>query len=511
MNGVTNFITRLGSNGANIQSDLAKVVLIASITKPFVILTGGSGSGKTAIARELARYYGNSGHYHSSLPFVVGEEVGLGSAHYRLKKITRESITIENPNKSLVVFPAPLVQDYIEAVRIGKIDESMSSRDQRDIMKEVSVYDSYFHGWEAQLRGLGYAGAAKPEALRVDAPSNVAIVPVGADWTDNRNVLGFVNHLRETGDDDKRPIYQSTPVLDLLLRAAENENMPHFLILDEMNLSHVERYFSDFLSVMEQRDGELLLHDEGAEDDEGFFLPRFPGDKTGVPSKLPYPKNLFIIGTVNIDETTYMFSPKVLDRANVIEFKVRHDQIADFLTSPHEYPEIEKAEDGVAEAFLDLAKEAQKGGWGGLPEMVQTSIKDHLLKFFDIMQRGRFEFAYRTSNEVMRYLRVCRHLSEDEDAWDDGGWKSDLDDQILQKILPKLHGSIGRIGGLLADLADYCNSGKVDDEVSKNNAGTRLKRIIELESGNAAFPKSFKKLQSMIATLLDEQFVSFIQ
>jgi hypothetical protein len=94
-------------------------------------------------------------------------------------------------------------------------------------------------------------------------------VAVGADWTDNRNVVGYVNHLREAkmaGAMDSRPVYQSTPVLDLLLEASKpgRESVPHFLILDEMNLSHVERYFADFLSAMEARSGAIRFHEEGA-------------------------------------------------------------------------------------------------------------------------------------------------------------------------------------------------------------------------------------------------------
>ena len=83
------------------------------------------------------------------------------------------------------------------------------------------------------------------------SPNGYAVIPVGADWTDNRNVVGFVNHLRKDGQ--QNPIYQSTPVLDLLLRAIADPSHPYFLILDEMNLSHVERYFSDFLSAMESK------------------------------------------------------------------------------------------------------------------------------------------------------------------------------------------------------------------------------------------------------------------
>ena len=330
--------------------------------------------------------------------------------------------------------------------------------------------------------------------------SNSAVVAVGADWTDNRNVLGFVNHLHT--DSNGRPFYQSTPILDLLLRANEDSEVPYFLILDEMNLSHVERYFADFLSVMEQEDGLLKLHSESGK------LTRSGQTEPDVPPTLEYPGNLFVIGTVNIDETTYMFSPKVLDRANVIEFTVSEKEIGDFLKNPQPYEAPEPAAPGVAEGFLALAKEMRSmKEANALPDPPKKAIGDHLLNLFKILKAGRFEFAYRSAKEITIYLQVCRHLTEAEGAWHTDGWKKDLDDQVLQKLLPKLHGSVGRIGGLLATLAEYCQTG-VYNEGSK----TGLNAALDFEGGDSAtFPKSLAKLQAMIRTLKDEQFVSFIQ
>ena len=328
--------------------------------------------------------------------------------------------------------------------------------------------------------------------------SNSEIVAVGADWTDNRSVLGFVNHLNA---DDDGPRYQSTPILDLLLRAIKDPDVPYFLILDEMNLSHVERYFADFLSAMEQKDGSLKLHSESTE------LRRAGRDRADVPAELPYPRNLFVIGTVNIDETTYMFSPKVLDRANVIEFTVSEKEMAAFLEQPHNYLGIEAAEPGVAEGFLELAKKARAMHCDALPEKPAEAIGKHLLELFNILKADRFEFAYRTAKEINIYLRVCRHLAEDMASWDTSGWRRDLDDQILQKLLPKLHGSVGRIGKLLAKLAHYCNSG-----AHKPDAPIQMSAAAELKlDEKTVFPRSLAKLQSMIRTLQDEQFVSFIQ
>jgi hypothetical protein len=92
----------------------------------------------------------------------------------------------------------------------------------------------------------------------------------------------------------------------------------------------------------------------------------------------------------------------------------------------------------------------------------------------------------------------------------EGTWKPDLDDQILQKLLPKLHGSMGRIGNLLAELAGYCHTGTLND-TANSQTKMLLDAALEFDSSKAIFPKSLQKLQAMIQTLRDEQFVSFIQ
>src|SRR5690625_7773997 len=90
-----------------------------------------------------------------------------------------------------------------------------------------------------------------------------------------------------------------------------------------MNLSHVERYFADFLSAIESKE-EISLHSGGAE------------TWNGVPSAIRIPENLFVIGTVNFDDTTYKFCPKVLHRAIVIEFSVSKTDLENFLSEPKE-------------------------------------------------------------------------------------------------------------------------------------------------------------------------------
>ena len=367
--------------------------------------------------------------------------------------------------------------------------------------------------------------------LRGNESDGHELVAVGADWTDNRNVVGFVNHLRPASD-GKSAVYQSTAVLDLLLRATANPSLPFFLILDEMNLSHVERYLADFLSAMESREGVIRLHSEGAPEEVDYRLPRFDKDSVGVPREVAYPRNLFLIGTVNVDETTYMFSPKVLDRAHVIEFQADAETIGKFLANPQTLQAMESAPEMLAAGFLALSKAAR--GIGApvvepLPPAVSDAINEDLKSILAILRRGRFEFAFRTAKELNSYLRVCRQLAKDKDGWDSGArlskqdrdegnvsWLSDLDDEILQKVLPRLHGSRSRVGNLVGALVCYFATGKEADALQffpadgQEEAVKTLTDAIILAPDAPEFPRCFKKMQTMARVLVEEQFVSFI-
>ena len=133
-----------------------------------------------------------------------------------------------------------------------------------------------------------------------DWQAHVAVIAVSPDWRDPSSLLGYLSVL---GDG---PTYVNERALGLLLDADRNRHQPYFLILDEMNLAHPEHYFAPFLSAMETRD-HIDVHDSA-------------DPVIDVPRRIRWPENLFIGGTVNIDETTHSFSDKVLDRAFTIEF-----------------------------------------------------------------------------------------------------------------------------------------------------------------------------------------------
>jgi len=387
-----NFVTALQKCGFVTQPGLPEAFLQSLIAKPFVILTGNSGTGKTKIAEMLAKW---------------------------------------------------------------------------------------LHGDRSDCHGL---------------------VAVGADWTDNRNVLGFVNHLK--GD---APVYQSTHVLDLLMRARAFASKPFFLILDEMNLSHVERYFADFLSAMESNSSELHLHTEGG---EAECLPTEPEGQAVVPRKLAIPANVFVIGTVNVDETTYMFSPKVLDRANVIEFRMPVGSVGTFMKAGKTGSlKMEYAGDGVAERFLSSVREARADK---LPDPSDGDSTKELAaaldRAFDIMRDARLEFGFRTINEIRRYMRVDYSLNQSKSKWN---WQNAFDAQLLQKILPKLSGSRRRLEELLVRLAVLCESNQVTPIGA--TAPANLQSVPTKRVAKPQFPFSYRKLCDMIDAVRRDQFVSFIQ
>lgn len=274
---------------------------------------------------------------------------------------------------------------------------------------------------------------------------NWLLVPVGADWTDNTKILGYFNPLANEGKGE----YVKSNILKFIENAnkPENKDIPFFLILDEMNLSHVERYFSDFLSHME--------------------TPDIPFELDGYDKKINYPKNLFITGTVNIDETTYMFSPKVLDRANVIEFKPKIKDVMNlFKDSNEEISSSIIANNGTSQAFLKLSKEIFSSNnfiddthfsFSQNDDNQQFSknidfVYDIFSEIYKIIEKNNFEFAFRTVKEIRQYILASSKIS----AEDEVNLNEIIDEQLLQKILPKIHGNEKEIGQLLEELIKLC-------------------------------------------------------
>lgn len=215
------------------------------------------------------------------------------------------------------------------------------------------------------------------------------ICPVRPDWTDPTGVTGYYDVISNR--------YVVPTFLQAIATAIANKDCPVFACLDEMNLARVEYYLSDVLSAMES--GEPLQLHPSSTPHEG---------STGetIPNQLKIPANLYIIGTINIDETTNPISDKVLDRAVLIDMsKV---DMSGFLT-------------GLKARFHDLS----------------TSIdecSDLLVKVEAILKLHNLGFGYRIAEEFVRYYKFASQV----------GSKSGpeiIDDQLSQKILVKLRGT----------------------------------------------------------------------
>lgn len=334
----------------------------------------------------------------------------------------------------------------------------------------------------------GLSGSGKTKLAQAfsqwicNSKDQYCIVPVGADWTNREPLLGYPNALSSA-----EYIKPDNGALELLIRANKYPDEPHFLILDEMNLSHVERYFADFLSVMESKE-EINLYN-GSQ--------RKSSDGSLIPHAISLNENLFLIGTVNIDETTYMFSPKVLDRANVIEFRVSTSEISDFLENPKsvDLKLLERKGSNMTQSFLNLSQNQSF-------ENDSTEINDTLVGFFKELKKLGAEFGYRSANEIVRLINQLGVIDASLTI------NTKLDIAIMQKLLPKLHGSRRKLTPVLLKLGEFCiESGKVE-KIENDIFG------VEEFDRNQAFvkyPVSLEKLIRMYKGAVENGFASYAE
>jgi 5-methylcytosine-specific restriction protein B len=273
-----------------------------------------------------------------------------------------------------------------------------------------------------------------------------------------------------------------------MLDAAGDPYRPYLLVLDEMNLAHVERYFADVLSGIETDDDCLPnLRDEGG----SWRIPM------AGPERRVVPRNLIVVGTVNVDETTYMFSPKVLDRANTFEFRVRTE---DFLDQPEKPSRVSPGEPDLVAGFLGILADDRWHIDNPAPD--EATFRQHLLTIHRLLSRAGFEFGHRVFYEAVRFAAMLASAGDVDPL-------HALDRQLMQKILPRLHGSRRRLEATLCGLAVFCHSLAFDEAKGLTDAVAHFNAIEG--SGPPRLPISFDKTQRMIEALRANQFVSFTE
>lgn len=341
------------------------------------------------------------------------------------------------------------------------------------------------------------------------------IIPVGADWTNREPLLGYPNGL-----EPNLYVMPDSGVLKLMLDALKDESKPYFLILDEMNLSHVERYFADFLSIMES--GEKLKLYTGEKRYSKDFKDEILDHKFLIPQEIEWPNNLFIIGTVNIDETTYMFSPKVLDRANVIEFRITTNEMKKFFTQREElnmkrlFIEENKENGGIGQNMgSSFLVEAQKKT---ISKIAPFESENNILNnFFSELQKVGAEFGYRSAIEIELLITKLGNVGLLDDEGQPLNDNKKIDIAIMQKLLPKLHGSRKKLVNPLEILAGFCLERKIASPELAEQLKTkstyeqfifekRDSRIWEIK-----YTISFEKIERMLKNVIENGFTSYAE
>ena len=317
-------------------------------------------------------------------------------------------------------------------------------------------------------------------------PANFELVQVKPNWHNSLEVVGYKSNIGS-------PHYEFTPFVEFVVRAWKHQDVPFFLCLDEMNLAPVEQYFAEFLSAIESRSiengeyetdpiikpfvefGEVVCtqmidHLVGKVDAskvvpdsiEAKLVERF---KT---KGLTLPPNLLVLGTVNMDETTFSFSRKVLDRAmSIVMNDVEYDK---FFTGETEN-DMAEFDDATKKLIIDRpirGLEAENNG-ADLVEQYLTAINE-------VLNDTPFKLGYRAANEALLYVSAAHQFDSSIDV------NVALDEFTLMKILSRIEGDKRSIENLLDD----------------------LQRVI-----NDSYPASNKKLVQMAKTLQSKQFVSY--
>lgn len=324
-------------------------------------------------------------------------------------------------------------------------------------------------------------------------PANFELIQVKPNWHNSMDVVGYKSNIGGTH-------YEFTPFIEFVAKAWLHQDIPFFLCLDEMNLAPVEQYFAEFLSAIESRsiEGGKYVTDPivkpfGAfdtKDAHGQVVDKLSDrmvakligaldtqSKTEISDwfktkGLTLPKNLIVMGTVNMDETTFSFSRKVLDRAMSIEMnQIDYKGFFEGITE-NDIPELDK---DLSDSLINRPLR------GLVAENNQAQdVQEYLTAINNVLDDTPFKLGYRAANEALLYVSAAYKYGCDNVS-------TALDDYTLMKILSRIEG----------DKRSLVTKNGDDLLVALSNVITD------------AYPKSSKKLKLMIDTLVHKQFVSY--
>lgn len=294
------------------------------------------------------------------------------------------------------------------------------------------------------------------EEYKAQKPSNFEMIQVKPNWHDSTELIGYVSRI----NGEK---FIVGPFLRFLVKAIKNPDIPHFLCLDEMNLAPVEQYFAEYLSVIESRklnsNGEIetdpiidfeqndvyygLINQLFGNADDNVSRAAYLSEEGG--KRLTLPPNLIVVGTVNMDETTFSFSRKVLDRAMTIE--MNEVDLYAGLTEKHERIGKLGKNDliGTAVEGVDVYSDNEE---------VCNKVLNYLAKVNHELEGTPFKVAYRTRNEFLLYVVNNLPYRKDEDGSElaeEFVVARALDEVTNMKILSRIEGDDTKVKDNLLD------------------------------------------------------------
>lgn len=332
----------------------------------------------------------------------------------------------------------------------------------------------------------------KSDEYKAQKPKNFQMVQVKPNWHDSSDLIGYVSRVSGKAE------FVAGEFLKFIAKAWENTETPYFLCLDEMNLAPVEQYFAEYLSVIESRkshgDG-IVTTDPILEkaDEEWYFnlTASLTSDedirKQFNEEGICIPQNLIVVGTVNMDETTFSFSRKVLDRAMTIE--MNEVDLHGGLTKHHE--SIGKL------GNIELVGSAVEGVdvYNGYTDICDIAL-GYLQKVNDVLEGTPFKVAYRTRNEFLLYVVNNLPYCKDENGNDlEQGYviARALDEITSMKVLSRIEGDDTKVSDELLDnlskaIEDGLKTVSGEENTVKSISLAKLKEMkAKLVSGYTSF------------------------
>ena len=330
------------------------------------------------------------------------------------------------------------------------------------------------------------------DEYKAQKPKNFQMVQVKPNWHDSSDLIGYVSRVSGKAE------YVAGEFLEFIAKAWENTETPYFLCLDEMNLAPVEQYFAEYLSVIESRksheDGTVTtdpILEKSAEDWYRVLTSELTNDDNVrnrfLEEGICIPQNLIVVGTVNMDETTFSFSRKVLDRAMTIE--MNEVDLHGGLTKRHEsIGKLSNAElVGSAVEGVDV--------YNDYTDVCDIAL-GYLQKVNDVLEGTPFKVAYRTRNELLLYVVNNLPYCKDENGNDlEQGYVTAraLDEITSMKVLSRIEGDDTKVSDELLDnlskaIEDGLKTVSGEENTIKSISSAKLKEMkAKLVSGYTSF------------------------